>query len=58
MNHISIGIVLMVNEEVKNVTKLSRTTLGNSGNDKEDALKQWKVIFCLKKLDMLLIKNV
>lgn len=48
----------MVNEEVKNVTKLSRTTLGNSGNDKEDALKQWKVIFCLKKLDMLLIKNV
>lgn len=49
----------MVNEEVKNVTKLSRTTsLGYSGNDKEDALKQWKVIFCLKKLDMLLIKNV
>lgn len=41
MNHISIGIVLMVNEEVKNVTKLTRTTfLGNSGNDKEDALKQ------------------
>lgn len=49
----------MVNEEVKNVTKLTRTTfLGNSGNDKEDALKQWKVIFCLKKLDMLYIKNI
>lgn len=48
----------MVSEKVKNVTKLSRATcVGNSGNDIEDALKQWKVTFCLKKLDMLLIKK-
>lgn len=40
MYHFSIEIVLMVSEEITNVTKLSRATcVGNSSNDKEDALK-------------------